>query len=171
MSFETKDSGERQEFSTGMQRDVSKDKSRFDLIMPLQVPYKEQMLTRWAELMTRGAGKYTARNWEKAETPEELDRFMESAYRHFMQWFCGETDEDHAAAIFFNITGAEYVKFKVKEHKRRYPLTPKECYSEEYIKNLIEEERVFVEHGQVKIPTDPGIIFTEYEDNENFPRT
>jgi hypothetical protein len=26
-----------------------------------------------------------------------------------MQWYFGEDDEDHAAAVFFNITGAEYV--------------------------------------------------------------
>jgi hypothetical protein len=109
-NFTTKDSGERVEFSTGMQRDTSKSKARFDLITPKNIPYEKQMLTRWAELMARGAEKYNARNWEKANTQEEIDRFKESAFRHFMQWFFGENDEDHAAAVLFNITGAEYTK-------------------------------------------------------------
>lgn len=65
--FVTKDSGERQQFSTGMVRDTSANKIRYDLVyMP--------MLKRWAELMTRGAIKYSANNWKKASTQEELDR-------------------------------------------------------------------------------------------------
>jgi len=109
--FETKDSGNHMEFSTGMKRDVNTDKPRFDLISPLNLPFEEQMLTRWANLMSRGAEKYTARNWELAKTSDEYARFKESAFRHFMQWYYGKTDEDHAAAVFFNITGAEYVNF------------------------------------------------------------
>ena len=114
MEFTTKDSGQRQLYSTGMQRDVQDDKPAFDLIMPEAVPYEEQMLTRWAELMRRGANKYTDRNWELASTKEELDRFRASALRHCIQWFKGETDEDHAAAVYFNIQGAEYVKRKME---------------------------------------------------------
>lgn len=110
--FNIKDSGERKTFSTGMQRDMNKDKPRFDLIAPLNLPFEEQMLTRWANLMAKGAEKYDARNWEKADTSEEYERFKESAFRHFMQWYFGEMDEDHAAAIFFNVTGAEYVNWK-----------------------------------------------------------
>ncbi len=104
--FVTKDSGQRQEFSTGMVRDTSTNKARYDLV---DVP----MLTRWAELMARGAKKYGANNWRKASTQEELDRFKESAFRHFMQWFGGATDEDHGAAVFFNVAGAEMVKNKI----------------------------------------------------------
>jgi hypothetical protein len=134
MDFETKSSGEKMQFSTGMQRDVSKGKPAFHLITPQDLPYNEQMLTRWGNLMARGAGHYGSRNWEKAETTEELDRFMESAFHHFMQWFCGETDEDHAAGLMFNITGAEYVKYKLRSkfhiHKQ-YPMTPEECFQPE----------------------------------------
>lgn len=111
--FETKDSGQRSEYSTGMVRDTSEGKARFDLIHPLGVPYKEQILTRFAELMSRGAMKYTARNWEKAHTQEELDRFKESASRHFEQWINGEIDEDHAVAVFFNIMAYEATKYKI----------------------------------------------------------
>lgn len=104
----TKDSGERKQFSTGMVRDTSTDKPRYDLIyLPL--------LKRWAELMGRGAIKYGDRNWEKASTQEELNRFKESAFRHFMQWIMEENqEEDHAAAVLFNIAGAEFVKTKAK---------------------------------------------------------
>ena len=108
-------------FESGMVRDGSKDKPRFDLISPLDIPYDEQMLTRWAKLMNYGANHYSVRNWEKADGPEELFRFKESALRHMFQWFYGEIDEDHASAVFFNITGAEMVKSKMRhteEHNK-----------------------------------------------------
>lgn len=109
----TLDSGERQEFPSGMKRDTSKGKVEWALIIP-EVNYSPPMVQRWAELMTRGAEKYSRRNWELASSDEEYQRFMDSAFRHFMQWYLGETDEDHAAAVFFNIQGAEYVKAKVE---------------------------------------------------------
>jgi hypothetical protein len=112
--FKTKDSGERLEYASGMLRDADTTKARFDLIIPEGVPYKEQLLTRFAELMMRGANKYSARNWEKANGQAELDRFKESALRHLMQWYCGEDDEDHAVAVLFNIMGYETIKYKVK---------------------------------------------------------
>lgn len=105
--FVTKSTGKQKVFSTGMHRDISEEKPRYDLL-PLF------MLKRWAELMDRGAKKYNERNWEKAETEEELARFKESAFRHFIQWFEGENDEDHGAAVMFNISGAEMVKNKLQ---------------------------------------------------------
>ena len=112
--FKTKDSGKRIMFETGMNRDVSDDKIRYDLIIPLDS--RDNMVTRWAALMTRGAIKYGARNFEKARTQGELDRFRESAMRHFFQWFLGEDDEDHAAACYFNIQGAEYTKRRMRKN-------------------------------------------------------
>lgn len=121
MTWITKDSGERASFSTGMQRDVTTGKARFDLIHPVGQPYEDQMLTRWAELMARGAEKYGDRNWEQARTVEELARFRESAYRHFQQWYHGEVDEDHAAAVMFNLQGAEYVKWRLSCRAMPHP--------------------------------------------------
>jgi hypothetical protein len=106
--FITKDSGERQEFSTGMKRDVQTDKPRYDLIGS-----GWDLIKRWAELMGRGAIKYGELNFEKAATEEELRRFKASALRHMIQWFHGETDEDHASAVCFNLAGAEMVKKKL----------------------------------------------------------
>lgn len=158
--FVTKDSGKRQEYATGMVRDVTDGKTRFDLVwFPLVEAWQdhrrglrahgmdfgevdrelvleeflrwwetpdiligarvaaflgaregqEELLRRWAELMTRGAVKYGALNWQKAATQTELDRFRESAARHFFQWYLGDRDEDHAAAVLFNLSGAMYV--------------------------------------------------------------
>lgn len=110
----TKDSGVREDYASGMRRDTQQDKPAFSLIMPESLPYEEQMLTRWAQLMARGAEKYGNRNWELANSDDELDRFKASAFRHFMQWMTGEDDEDHCAAVFFNLQAAEYVKWKLK---------------------------------------------------------
>ncbi len=109
-NWETKDSGVRAEYNSGMVRDTSEGKARFDLLLPKGVPYAQQMLTRFANLMARGAKKYTERNWEKARGQEELDRYHESAFRHLMQWVAGEDDEDHAAAVMFNLMAGEHVE-------------------------------------------------------------
>lgn len=106
-TFITKDSGEREKFSTGMVRDTQKDKPRYDLI-------DRPFLRRWAELMARGAEKYGENNWRKAATEEELTRFQSSATRHLFQWLEGDTSEDHATAIAFNVAGAEMVKEKMR---------------------------------------------------------
>jgi len=113
--FRTLDSGKRQQYKSGMQRDLQQGKPRFDLILPKDMPYKESMLYRWAMLMTRGFEKYGERNWEKANSEEEYNRFKASAFRHFIQWLSGEDDEDHASAIMFNINAVEYVKKKLNK--------------------------------------------------------
>jgi hypothetical protein len=114
-SYVTKDSGARQEYGSGMVRDIQDGKPRFDLILAANLPYEEQMLTRLAQLLQRGAVKYGERNWEKARGQEELERAKASALRHLVQWLCGEDDEDHAAAVMFNIMAAEFVKYRMRE--------------------------------------------------------
>ena len=116
MAFETKDSGARLEYKSGMVRDTNEGKARFDLIHPRGIPYKDQMITRFADLMQRGSVKYGDRNWEKAIGQLELNRFKESALRHMEQWFCGEKDEDHAAAVMFNIMAYETTKYKIEHN-------------------------------------------------------
>lgn len=110
MSFETKDSGKRESYDSGMVRDTQDGKPRYDLI-------DEPMLTRWAELMARGAEKYGENNWRLANSEEELQRFKASGFRHFIQWIRGDTDEDHAAAILYNIAAAEYVKKRLENNQ------------------------------------------------------
>jgi len=112
MTFETKDSGKREDYASGMRRDTQEGKACFHLLVPKGVPYKAQMLTRFAELMERGQNKYGSRNWERADSAEEMDRAQASAFRHVMQWICGETDEDHASAVLFNVLFYETTKWK-----------------------------------------------------------
>lgn len=109
----TKDSGKREEYNSGMRRDTQEGKARFELLLVPGLPFEEQFLTRLGQLLARGAGKYGDRNWEKANSPEELERFVSSGLRHMVQWASGEVDEDHAAAVAFNLMAAEYVKWKL----------------------------------------------------------
>lgn len=105
--FEIKDSGKREEFASGMVRDTSEDKVMYDLVLD------GPMFERLARHLTGGAKKYAVRNWMQAKGPEELERFRASAIRHFIQWWNSDFDEDHAAAVMFNINGAEYVRDKL----------------------------------------------------------
>lgn len=104
----------RQQFDGGGMRDVETGKPRFDLLCPERVPYEHQYLTRVAKLMGRGAEHYEDRNWEQFADDAAYQRARSSAFRHFMQWFNGETDEDHAASIFFNVQAAEYVAGRMR---------------------------------------------------------
>jgi hypothetical protein len=118
-----KDSGKRQEFESGMVRDTNENKSRPDLVRD------GPMFQRWIRQVTLGAFKYKPRNWMQATGEPELLRFLESADRHFNIWFTYRSfginiedpenptteplKEDHAAAVFFNINGVEYVKERI----------------------------------------------------------
>lgn len=88
-----KDSGEREQFSTGAVRDTATDKPRPDLISPF-------FLERLGEHLRKGAIKYQPWNWAKG-IPSS--RCYESAMRHLMRYAQGYTDEDHLAAAAFNI--------------------------------------------------------------------
>ena len=110
----TKDSGKRQTYKSGMNRDIQEGKPRFDLLLPENQKYSETLLYRWAMLMERGAKKYNARNWEKANSIEELERAKASCYRHFIQAMQGEDDEDHFAGIIFNLNTIIYLMDKLK---------------------------------------------------------
>src|SRR5438477_12878367 len=91
--YVTKDSGRREEWTTGSRRDAREGKGRYDLLPPHAVH-------RLAQLYERGAAKYGDRNWEKGQP---LSRFVDSALRHLFQLVAGEEDEDHAAAVAWNV--------------------------------------------------------------------
>jgi len=115
MKYNIKDSGKRAKFKSGMVRDTQEGKPRFDLMMADYIPYEESMIYRWGILMSKGAKKYDERNWEKADSEDEIKRAKASAWRHFMQWYFGIEDEDHAAALFFNVNEVESIKWKLKD--------------------------------------------------------
>jgi len=104
VEFTIKDSGQREHFTSGMVRDTAGDKVDYTLVLD------GPMFERWAQHLTIGAVKYAKRNWMLATGGAEYERFKESAVRHFIQWYRGDPDEDHAAAVLFNINGAEYVR-------------------------------------------------------------
>ena len=106
MEFTIKDSGKREEFAGGMVRDTTEGKINWALTAD------GPMLRRWAIHLTNGAKKYDKRNWLLADGAEEYERAKESAFRHFLQWYLGERDEDHAAATIFNLNEAEYIRDK-----------------------------------------------------------
>lgn len=99
-----KDSGERQEFSTGSRRDTSTGKGRFDLIPP----YAMHRLARHYE---NGAAKYGDRNWEKGQP---LARYLDSATRHLNRALMGLQDEDHFMAAVWNIMSIVETKKRIE---------------------------------------------------------
>jgi hypothetical protein len=113
--FITKDSGKRQQYNSGMVRDLQDDKPDLYQWMPSNVPWgPDNMWYRLGMAAQRGANKYGRRNYEHANSPEELERFKASALRHLMQYIHGERDEDHAVACIFNLICAEMVEYKLK---------------------------------------------------------
>lgn len=91
--FTIKDSGQRRDFNTGAKRDIDDDKPRYDLIPPTA-------LRRVAIHYGNGAKKYDEHNWVKGIP---VSRCIGSLLRHVFQFIAGETDEDHGAAIIFNV--------------------------------------------------------------------
>jgi hypothetical protein len=123
-----KDSGERQEFSTGAVRDTATGKLRWGLVSPyfirevcankytlpitkFQETHDVNMLSDAFYLLDgkmedmiihleKGALKYSAFNWQKGMN---ISRCIDSLYRHLISFANGETDEDHKAAAKCNI--------------------------------------------------------------------
>lgn len=96
-----KDSGERilYSFESAM-REPSIGKGRYDLISPIA-------LKRIAQHYENGAKKYEDRNWEKGMP---LSRCLDSAMRHLQQLIAGMDDEDHAAAVCWNVMAFIHIK-------------------------------------------------------------
>jgi hypothetical protein len=109
--FITSDSGEREQFTSGMVRDTQAGKPRYDLI-------DRAFLKRWAELMARGAQKYGEENWRLANDEAALKRFKASAIRHLFAYLDGDISEDHAVAVAFNLAGAEMVEEKMAAERQ-----------------------------------------------------
>ena len=93
MNFITKDSGKREAFETGSVRDTQEGKPRWDL-----VPW--ETFERVVGLYTRGAEKYGDDNWRKGQP---MKRTLASLFRHLFQWIKGDKDEDHGAAVVWNM--------------------------------------------------------------------
>jgi len=104
MTHILKDSGKRQEFTTGAVRDLGEGKGRYDLISPLA-------LKRLALVHEKGAIKYGDHNWEKGIP---IKRCLESGIRHAYQYLEGLRDEDHLAQAMWNFAAAIHIEEMIK---------------------------------------------------------
>ena len=102
--FILKETGAMQTFSTGSQRDIPGNKPRFGLL-PFYV------LERWAAHITKGAAKYGEDNWKRGQP---LSRYQDSLLRHLYQWLNGDREEDHLAAMLFNVAGLMWTEAAVE---------------------------------------------------------
>jgi hypothetical protein len=71
------------------------------------------LFERWARLLTENVESKGKRNWMNASTREDYDRFRESFLRHALQLLAGDQDEDHAAAVCFNLNGMLYTQEQI----------------------------------------------------------
>jgi hypothetical protein len=104
-NFEVKDSGARAQLGGGV-RDTEDGKLDYTLVLD------GVMYERWAAHLTKGAKKYAARNWLKFFKTRDsaraaYDRAGRSLMRHQKDYMGGLVDEDHAAAIIFNVNVRE----------------------------------------------------------------
>lgn len=88
------------QFDTGAQRDTGDGKLRMSL-MP------QQELKRVMKRYLDGAEKYGENNWMKGMP---LSVYFDCAHRHLEAWWRGDDDEDHAAAVVWNMLCAMYTE-------------------------------------------------------------
>jgi len=87
-------------FPSGAIRDDRKGKLRMSLIPTTS-------LKRTMQRYLDGAEEYSENNWAKGM---DYSVFYDSAQRHMLQWWAGETDEDHLAAVVWNIMSLMYIE-------------------------------------------------------------
>jgi len=62
-----------------------------------------EVLERYAQHMKKGEQRHGRSNWKKGGYPQK--EYLESAMRHLVALWRGDTDEDHAASVIFNMIG------------------------------------------------------------------
>jgi len=107
--YKLKDSGERQVFNTGAQRDVPFGKGKYQLVSPIAIK-------RIADILEKGAIKYS-------EKGMPISRYIDSALRHLYQYVEGKRDEDHLGQAFWNLHSALHGEEMIKRG-----IWPKEMY-------------------------------------------
>jgi hypothetical protein len=99
-----KDTGKRHTFSTGAQRQPKTGLGRPDLISVIATMRK-------AVHLEKGAVGHGERNWEQGMP---LSSFLASAWRHLLALTDGCEDEDHAAALAFNVDGYMHTEHLIR---------------------------------------------------------
>ncbi len=141
----TLDSGRRQQFQTGAQRDEQTDKPRFDLIpldaldllqelesgVAMEVDRTQPPITGWCDAsevrvalipalaLNRLGGLYHRGAVKYGENNYQkgipLARIYASLFRHVIAWKAGDTSEDHLAAIAWNAIALMFTENAIAE--------------------------------------------------------
>ena len=142
--YVVKDSGKMARHSDGVVRDTQEGKVKFSLMFPRGQRMKDTLIYRVAKLYTSGGEKYGDRNWENSCAPDTLDHHVNALWRHFMNFFFEEgAEEDHAAAIVWNIQAVELTR---RNTKKNTPLDP-------------EDQGATIEKAVVRLTTAPPYTF------------
>jgi len=101
---------EHQQFESGSRRDSAEGKGRPDLLPvhaliriakvcdPHVIPIHG--IIRLSVHYENGAVKYGDRNWELGQP---ISRYYQSSFRHLQKWVGGAREEDHLAAVIWNV--------------------------------------------------------------------
>lgn len=103
-----KDSGKREDFSTGSVRDKQEGKGAFHLV---------PMFVTWLLgcVYEDGAIKYACRNWEKGQP---LSQYLKSCMNHISKHMMGMRDEPHILQAIWNLYGYVFTAAMIKIGKR-----------------------------------------------------
>ena len=93
-------------YKTGAQRDGRKGKLRLSL-----VPHEP--LKRVMKRYLDGAETYGENNWMKGM---QYSVYYDSAMRHMQAWWSGDENEDHAAAVVWNMLCAMWTEDNADMH-------------------------------------------------------
>lgn len=130
--YELDTSEEKMTFASGAQREVKTGKGRFDLLPPFA-------LHKLAIHYEKGGIEHGDRNWEDGIP---VHSFVDSAFRHIIQYMKGETFEPHLVAALWNIIGAVETEERIK-----LGILPKELNDMPlYLKKLKEKEAYEAEY-------------------------
>ena len=103
--MELADSGRRHVNEAGFTREPDDDKRDLSWIFDTEgielIP--RELIERIAAHYAAGAQKYAPDNWRLGTDPASLARYRRSMMRHAFAWWKRENDEDHAAAVAWNL--------------------------------------------------------------------
>lgn len=139
------DTGERMTYDGGGMREPATGKGAYELISP----FAWERVALWSE---KGAKKYADRNWEKGIP---FGRLIQSALRHMIRWMQGRRDEDHLAAVAWNVmammhfeeTGQaeEWNNYPAYQRERLEKIRTIELYGDDRIIDRV-VERTYARH-------------------------
>lgn len=89
----------------GGNRDSAEDKLDYTLL-PISA------LNRVTQHYVNGLKRYGRNNWHKLSTPEDIERYKQSMFRHLIQYLEGQDNEDHLAAVVWNAMALLYFEEK-----------------------------------------------------------